>query len=427
MAEVQCAKIFPRNRAVIRATKSVRCLPADLSVEGHQAPAEFEAIRLATLVQPDYSQIAALLKGSLNWTVLLSLAEVHSVRLQLIRALQRLDWVGVPFEIKQSLSDFLLLHKAHSLLVASELTRVNDEFSRRAIRFATFKGPSLALQLYGDLSHRECNDIDIIVEERQVARVEAILGSLDYRAALGSSEFRSAFLSYQRQYLFVRTDNSNLAIDLHWDFAGTSVPFPVTSAEIWNNLERADIGGRLVPTLGHADLALLLVGHGAKEGWRCLGWVADFAMLIEKHSKLDWRDLLDRARRRGCNRSLLVGCLLVARLLGSRVDESLLRLAESDVAARAAAEALVNRLRNRWPAPASGRELSELDLCESRKQRARAVGSFIVTRTISDYVSMPLPRPLWRIYHLTRPFRLAGKIIATRASTRRSQIFSHVP
>ena len=89
----------------------------------------------------------------------------------------------------------------------------------------------------------------------------------------------------------------------------------------------------MVPTLGRANLALLLAGHGAKEGWRCLGWVGDFAMFIEKHPDLDWSNLLERAQRRGCGRSLLVGCQLAAQLLGTRVDADLLELAENNVQA----------------------------------------------------------------------------------------------
>jgi hypothetical protein len=399
------------------------------SVSGRKASAEFEALCLVAQVKPDYGRIASVLKSNVDWSVLLSLAAAHSVRLQLIDSLRKLDWVAVPLEIKQSLLDFRLLHKARSLLVAGELIRINDELSQRAIRFATFKGLSLAAGVYGDLSLRECNDIDLIVEEWQVARVEAVLESLGYRSALGSQAFRSAFLSYQKQFLFVREDDSRLAIDLHWDFAPTSVPFPITSAMIWSNLEQVDIGGRLVPTLGRADLALLLAGHGAKEGWRCLGWVADFAMFIEKYPDLDWGDLLTRARRRGCSRSLLVGWQLAARLLRSRVDANLLKVAEDNTQARLAAEALVHRICKGYPVPPSDRDLSELEICENQLQKARAIGKFLITRTVGDYVSMPLPGPLWRIYHLTRPFRLAGKIITNPGPFKeiRKRMLSGIP
>jgi hypothetical protein len=375
-----------------------------------QGSPEFGILCSVARANPDPSQIATALKSDIEWRTLLSHAKAHGVRPQLIRAFRELDWIGVPLETKRSLLDFMQLHRARSLFIAGELIKVSDQLSQRAIRFATFKGPSLATALYGDLSLRECNDIDIIVDENHVAQAEAILGSLGYRGILGSSVFRDAFLSYQRQFAFVR-ETPSLAVDLHWDFTASHVPFPVSPSEIWNNLEQVDIGGRPVPTLGRNDLGLLLAGHGTKEGWRCLGWVADFAMFIQKHPDLDWNYLLNRAQRRGCGRSLLLGCQLAAQLLGTRVKADMLQLAENTRQLLLVAETMVHRIRSDFPAASLDRDLGDLELCESRLQKACAIGKLLITRTVGDYVSMPLPRRLWRIYHVTRPFRLAGKAI----------------
>jgi hypothetical protein len=392
---------------------------------------EFDLLCLVTQAKPDYGRIANALRSKIDWAVLSSLAEAHSVRLRLIHALSELHWIGIPAETKRSLLVFLQLHKVHCLQVAGELIRVSDQLSQRAIRFATFKGASLAVGLYGDLSLREFDDIDLIVDKQQIACVEDILSSLGYRPALGSSVFREAFLSYQRQFTFVRENDASLAIDLHWHFAGRCMPFPISSDEIWNNLDQLHIGGRVVPTLGRADLGLLLAGHGAKEGWRRLGWLGDFAMFIEKNPDLDWRTLLHRARRRASGRSLLVGWQLAAQLLGTRVDARLLELAENNIRARGAAEALMPRIRTGYPVTGSEGVFGEPKLNENWLQRVRALGSLIITRTIGDYVSMPLPRPLWRIYHLTRPFRLAYKVFTHSRSTvpgeRHEKLLSRIP
>lgn len=378
-----------------------------------QASVEFDLLCQVTRVKPDYDQLENTLRNDIDWTILSSLAAAHSVTVRLVQVLGKSDWVCVPAEAKQSLLAFVQLHKVHSLKLASELMRVSYELSQRGIRFATFKGPSLAVWLYGDLSLREFNDIDLIIDQDQVVNAERVLSSLGYRPIHGCAGFRKAFLSYQRQYMFVKDGNESLALDLHWDFVGMYRPFTISSKEIWSNLDQLRMGGLTVPTLGRADLGLLLAGHGAKEGWRCLGWVADFAMYIEKNPDLDWRTLLDRARRRGSSRSLLVGWQLATQLLGARLDAQLLKLAEHNLPARAAAEALMLRIRNGYPAPASVSAFGEPELHENWRQRARSLVSFIVTRTVSDYVSMPLPRSLWRIYHLTRPFRLAWTLVRT--------------
>jgi putative nucleotidyltransferase-like protein len=349
------------------------------------------------------------LKGALDWDRLLGLAEAHGVRPQLIRTLQALNWVGVPSNVKSSLLSFLNVHNAYSLLLAKELILLNDRFSKNAIRFAAFKGPSLAYTVYGDLSLRECTDIDVIVEQKQVAAAEAVLSSIGYRA-VQSSSFRAAFLSYTRQCSLVR-EEPRVHIDLHWDFTASYATFPLSPTEIWSGLEDVDIGGRSIPTLNQTDLALFLAGHGNKERWRCLKWIADFAMLIERCPVLDWKLVLDRARRRGCGRSILVGYQLAAQLLGTRVDRDLLKEARDDLQARSAVKDLVRRISNEYPIPASERQLVDFDLCETKFQKARAIGRLLITRTAGDYMSMPLPRLLWPMYYVTRPFRLAGKAI----------------
>ncbi len=375
-----------------------------------QATPEFGILCLIARKSPDFIQLASAIKRDIDWDALLNLAAAHAVRPQLIQAFLKLDWIGVPAEAKLSLLDFLRRHKARSLFVAGELIKVSDELSQRGIPFATFKGPALAAELYGDLSLREYNDIDLIVERRQVAQAESVLGSLGYRATHGSSMFRDAFVSYQRQFAFVR-ETPSLAVDLHWDFTASHIPFPLSPAEIWSNLEEADIGPRRVPTLGRNNLALFLAGHGAKEGWRCLGWVSDFAMFIEKHPDLNWDHLLAQAQRRRCGQSVFVGCQLAAQLLGTRVKIDLHKVAGNKGQFLLTTETVLQRVCSDLPAASLDHELGDLELCETWLRKVRAIVKLLITRTVSDYASMPLPRSLWRIYHVTRPFRLVGKVI----------------
>ena len=358
----------------------------------------------------DHLPAETMLHEGLKWPLLLNLARAHGVRPQLIGTLSALDWKGVPSEARRSLMEFARLHKARSLFFADQLLEVADKFAERTIRFATFKGPSLAATLYGDLSRREYNDIDLIVDKERIKEAQAALAPLGYRPVYPSSAFRDAFLSYQRQSALVREDHL-LAIDLHWAFTSTQVPFPVTPAEIWRNLDNIQLGGQSIPTLGQGDLALFLAGHGTKEGWRCLGWVCDFAMLIEKHPDLDWCDLLGRARQKRCGRTLLLDCQLAAQLLGTRVEGVLLKLAENDSRSRLGAEKLVQRIGDEFPASSSERTFGELELCETRAQRGKILTRLLITRTVGDYDSMPLPSYLWRAYHVTRPFRLIAKAV----------------
>jgi hypothetical protein len=385
---------------------------------------EFNLLCLVARPKPDQFRAGAIVHAGLKWQRLLSLASAHGVRPHLIGALRALNWEGVPTDSRRSLLKFSSLHKVKTLLLADQLLKVADQLAQRAVRFATFKGPSLAAAVYGDLSLRECNDIDIIVDEQQIPEAIAVLGSLGYRPVYRNAAFRGAFLSYQRQLALVGR-NPDLVIDLHWAFTATNVPVPITPREIWTNLETVEIGRQAVPTLSRSDLALFLAGHGTKEGWRTLGWICDFAMFIDRYPDLDWNHLLSRARHKGCGRSLLLGCQLAAQVLGTRVKGNLIKLAENTTDCRLAAEAAVRRVRDESLPLSSERFLGDIVLCETRVQKGRVILGLLLTRTVGDYISMPLPRSLWRVYHVTRLFRLAGKAIAgwTRSLSQRRKKF----
>src|SRR5262249_55499649 len=154
------------------------------------------------------------------------------------------------------------------------------------IPIATFKGPALAVSIYGDLALREFSDLDLLVHKADLGEAENILAACGYHADFPDKDYRTAFVSYQGQYAF-RHGKTGISIDLHWRLASKGMAFPIQPTEIWPRLEQVTIAGRTVPTLAHDDLALFLAAHGTKEGWRSLGWVCDFAEFLRKCRDID--------------------------------------------------------------------------------------------------------------------------------------------
>ena len=373
--------------------------------------AEFDLLCLMVRPEPDLARALEVLRRGVDVADLLRTAARHSVRPQLIRGLAALSWQGVPATSRSSIAAFQRFHLVCSLAAALQLSRVAAAFASRGVRFAAFKGATLAKMLYGDLSAREYTDIDLIVPKAQFSEAEDVLASLGYSGAQGDRAFRRTFLAYLRQYAFVHPDLA-VAIDLHWDFSGRHVPFPLTSAETWNELEDVSIGDQRVPAVSGTNLALLLAGHGTKEAWRSLGWICDFAMLLDRRPDLDWSALHRRARARGCGDSVLLGCAMARRLLGVPMPRALSWPIAERSRIRAIVAALVDDLRRNERAPEKTANFSDLDLCDTRRDRISAVLRLAFTRTVGDYQAMPLPPELWRVYHGTRPFRLAAKAMA---------------
>lgn len=372
---------------------------------------EFHFLCLIARPEPDLGRGRQILRAGVDFPELFRLAEYHGVRPQLVESFHRLSWENVPAATRTSLENFRRFHGAHSLFVAAELFRLSEMFSKAGLRFATFKGPALAVVLHGDVSRREYVDLDIIVPEQQVDDAERLLGSLGYGAASGTRAFRRAFLAHLRQYAFIHP-RSDLAIDLHWSFTGTHVPFPLTPAEVWKDLDSVSIGGRAIPTVSVENLALLLAGHGTKEAWRCLGWVCDFAMLIDRYPNLDWLRIHERARAQRCGDTILLGCAMARELLATPVPNALLGLLEENRRVCTLAAQLPRRSREGPPDLDGQENFSDLHLCERRIDKLRGAMTLALTRTSGDYDAMKLPPALWFAYYATRPFRLGGKALA---------------
>ncbi len=369
-------------------------------------PTEFEFLCLIARPEPLLDRVREELRSGLVFEKVLRLAALHGVRPRLIRALAQVSWERVPAEVRSALEKFQRNHLLRSLAYAEELCGIARDFETAGIPFVAIKGLVLATLAYGDVAAREYNDMDIVVPQACMARAEQVLADRGYRNSQGDQAFRQAFLAHQRQYAFKRVD-ADFAVDLHWALSGLYLPFPLAPEEIWRWPVPVAIAGRSIPTLGGADLALLLAGHGTKEGWRCLEWVSDFAWLVDRNRDLDWLDIYSRAIEHGCGRSVMLGAALAERLLGMPIPRDLVGIMGQYRDIHARIDSLVEQVGG--DGSEQGAHFVDLELCDRSSDWLRAALSLVFTPTAGDYWAMPLPPRLWGLYHATRPFRLAAK------------------
>lgn len=370
----------------------------------------FDLLGAVVRPRPDLERVREILSKGVDTDVLFSLATRHRVRPALARLLSPgLDAPSIDL-LRVRLAAFERGHLVRSLAMTSELVRVAEAFGHAAISFVTFKGPVLALQLYGGLAHREYADIDLLVPPAEADAAQDLLAALGYHNAQGDAAFVRFFLGAQRQVALERP-GFDAAIDLHWAFSNAALPFPLDPAKTWTRLDTVSIGGRAVPTLCPEDLALLLAGHGTKEAWHTLAWVADFARMVDRHPGLDWASVLARARRRRCGDAVLLAAAMAERLLGQPPPPTLAAALAANRRVAGLADRLASFLRQDV-STAGGREnLHDILLCDRVVDRAWARVRIALTPGPGDHRALPLPRPLWPLYWITRPFRLAARAL----------------
>jgi hypothetical protein len=382
--------------------------PLNASRGSFMSTREFQLLLACATSQPNKERIKDVIQEGINWPILLALAKQHEIRPILRQSLKSVCWDSVPQTIRHELDHFYTTNVQRSLLFTAELLGLLGIFQQNGIPFAIFKGVVLSASLYGDPALREFSDLDIIVHEEDVSKVENILTAARYQPDFPDKDYRSAFLSYQGQYAF-RNKQTGTSVDLHWRLSGKGEPFPLNPREIWPKLRYETICDCSIPTLAHDDLALLLAAHGTREGWRYLKWTCDFAEILRKYQDINWITVLGRAERSNCSRSLQLAMVLASTLLDAPAPPELIEKARCNSAVQQLAEKAKLRMLRAAPEAKFRQFLDGLNTHDRLRHRLWPVVTQLTTRTVGDYQAMPLPKLLWGIYHLTRPFRLMTK------------------
>jgi hypothetical protein len=171
------------------------------------------------------------------------------------------------------------------------------------------------------------------------------------------------------------------------------------------------MGKREIPTLGDEDLVQFLCAHGTKHRWASLGWVRDVAALVHARPGIDWEAVMRRAQRTGTRRAVLLGLYLAHELARAEVPSELLAAARKDGAllelGGESAEEMFReppRVRGVWKDMAYACRASE-----RWRERAWVVRGAVFEAMPTDREAYKLPRALFPLYPVIRPFRLAVK------------------
>jgi putative nucleotidyltransferase-like protein len=300
-------------------------------------------------------------------------------------------------------------HAYRSLRLARELLALLDLFERHKVQAIPFKGPVLAVQLYGDLAARYYEDLDILVRERQFDQALALLYARGYEP---SPELRRSplarWLRLEGQCHLVR---DAVRVELHFALGSFGFPVPLDFDALWSHLEPVRLGGRIVRTMSREDLALYLAAHGAKHAWERLEWIGDFAQLVRSSPDFDWLRIAARARAHGQERMLLLALRLASDLLGVPPPQALAARVDRDRRVRALASDVRRRLSDAsrpfadQPRPV---RWFHLRVMERLRDRVRYAGHVLFTPGPAEWAMLPLPGRLDWLSYVLRPMRIAG-------------------
>jgi len=155
----------------------------------------------------------------LDWDRLIRMSLAHGLMPLLYENLATHCPEIVPPIYLNQLRDLFQKNAARSVLLTRELFSILDLFATEGIEAMPYKGPAIAISIYGRLALRQFSDLDILVRKRDVWRCQQLLISRGYEPHFDITERQlPSFLKLGYVQIFTR-DRGQSVVELHWRIA----------------------------------------------------------------------------------------------------------------------------------------------------------------------------------------------------------------
>lgn len=389
-----------------------------------RAGLEFDLLRACarTVLDPAATErLLALTNGPIRWPYLADLASRHGLVPLLHRHIADFPAPPAPEAFREDLDARVQEIARRNLSATRELIEIVRRLEARGIPAIPFKGPLLALSVYGNLALREFADLDILARQSDVRAASQVLVEMGYRPECGLSELDEAnHFSTECEIDFFSTEDPERQVEIHWALGRRYHCLPVDLQGLWERARTVSLGGTRVPDLAPEDLLLVLAAHGTKHCWERLGWICDVAELLRAREGLDWSTIFRSARASGGGRALLLGLVLAANLLGAPLPRRVESAARADPTVSRVATRIRRRLASGCaPSPGLlGRFRDHLEILGPTRDRLRYILGILFAPRPADRAALPLPSRLRFLYPALRPALLAARHLPRLANRR---------
>jgi hypothetical protein len=347
-----------------------------------------------------------------NWKSFLAACDYHQVAPIVFHRFKGRD--DIPPQVLEHLRARFYLVSAYNHRLAMHLVQLIAEFEKQRIRCLALKGPAVAMAAYGDLSLRQYEDIDIMVDVKDVAVAVEMLFDRGFRPVTGHAEKYKDVKLYH-EITLAAPDESH-TVDLHWQLAPRYArAFGPDAHSVWLRTEQLQLPHGSVRVLSREDLFLALAQHGTRHRWWQLKWLFDVAELLRQAGTMNWSRMEDVLRRRPMARAPASLATLLARdLLGIQVAPHAGEILEPGERTYAVARMIHDEFLSRGQTNGSAHDtllgLEQRPLVRAKYMAIEAVQypvrEILFTITEKDLQFVHLPERLRLLYYFIRPLRL---------------------
>jgi hypothetical protein len=260
--------------------------------------------------------------SAIDWEYFANLAVHHAVLPLIYTYLSRNYERYLPETLLGELRHYFQLNLGSSYVLARKLLDILSLFKENGLSAFAFKGPSLAMIAYKDLTLRPFSDLDIFVPKKDVLKAKALLESQGFTMTYpGPDKDAEEWVNSHYHYTFVK-EEGDLIVEIHWGIAPRFLVPPLDEESWWQQNHEVKLLNASVPRFSPEDQLLLLCIHGSRHQWERLIWICDIALLI-KHETIDWSRLMVRVQSLRCERMVYLGLLLAHQVLSAPLPETI--------------------------------------------------------------------------------------------------------
>jgi Uncharacterised nucleotidyltransferase len=345
-----------------------------------------------------------------DWNYVLALAQQHSILPLLARNLRFSANGVIPGNVVRQIESSARANAVRSLAQTSEIVRVVELLRSRGIRTLPYKGPVIAAQAYQDISARQFEDLDVILQQLDVPAADDAIRGLGYEPRFAWLHSPKGKAVVPGEYSYVHSARKT-TLELHTEATLRHFPVAAPLAEYLERVVPVDLGGKNVHTFSADDALPVYCIHGTKDFWAKLVWIVDIAEMLRTFPHLDWDAVWRTSERLRAQRMVHLGLALAAGILEAKMPCEVQARVEADSRASALAAEVAKRLFSRDARAWTARE--RFRYRRQTLQGAAAGWRYAIRLALApaeeDWGQIQLARPLWSFHALLRPFRLLRK------------------
>lgn len=292
--------------------------------------------------------------------------------------------------------------------MTAELLRVISLLEAEGIDVLSFKGPVLAQMLYGDIALRQYVDLDLLIKKEDIEKIESLLISEGYIAALELTPVQKEVWKKTRHDLGFKHHEKSIKLEVHWALLDDDYPVSISLSDVWKYPEKVRISDQNLNTFSSEELFSYLCVHGSKHLWERLAWIKDIDVFI-RTKEIAWESLIKKAESSRLEMMIELGLSLSSLLFKTPLPQEI----ETRLVKNTHLDSLKDYVLVSWESPQSTlKEHTEiLKLFPSTRKKILYLNNILIKPSYKEFTYIDLSKGLYGFYYLIRPYLLVKKYL----------------